>query len=336
MNNRIQKTVDERKIGDTKVELLTFPIGQLFEEKEKINRKILNVIYILCMTERPIPRIPFKDLQKCTDKIVLLFSDEVAEWALDNNEKKIEIKRVAQTRFYKEYKKKNYNSFVKWRPDFDIPIKRSYALYDARKKNAEYIWLLDDDIIISQDNYFRAIRAMVGGKGIVGFHVTEYPDMSIMDHAKRIVDHHNARISMTGSCMFINVKKVRGYFPYVYNEDLFFFMQQPFQNVVSGGTIRQVERTSWTDFERIRHEQLGDFIYNVYKSRFLKLNTGMIDWKNEKKEQLEQLNRLYETVSDEMVKEAVRVAYEATKYIDIYEVEEFVNNCQFADWVYRL
>ena len=45
----------------------------------------------------------------------------------------------------------------------------------------------------------------------------------------------------------------------------------------------------------------------------------MIDWKNEKKEQLEQLNRLYETVSDEMVKEAVRVAYEATKYIDIYE-----------------
>lgn len=225
---------------------------------------------------------------------------------------------------------------LKWRPDFDIPIKRSYALYDARKKNAEYIWLLDDDIIISQDNYFRAIRAMVGGKGIVGFHVTEYPDMSIMDHAKRIVDHHNARISMTGSCMFINVKKVRGYFPYVYNEDLFFFMQQPFQNVVSGGTIRQVERTSWTDFERIRHEQLGDFIYNVYKSRFLKLNTGMIDWKNEKKEQLEQLNRLYETVSDEMVKEAVRVAYEATKYIDIYEVEEFVNNCQFADWVYRL
>lgn len=84
------------------------------------------------------------------------------------------------------------------------------------------------------------------------------------------------------------------------------------------------------------HEQLGDFIYNVYKSRFLKLNTGMIDWKNEKKEQLEQLNRLYETVSDEMVKEAVGVAYEATKYIDIYEVEEFVNNCQFADWVYRL
>ena len=126
MNNRIQKTLDERKIGDTKVELLTFPIGQLFEEKEKINRKILNVIYILCMKERPIPRIPFKDLQKCTDKIVLLFSDEVAEWALDINEKKIEIKRVAQTRFYKEYKKKNYNSFVKWRPDFDIPIKNGF------------------------------------------------------------------------------------------------------------------------------------------------------------------------------------------------------------------
>ena len=63
----MQKTLDERKIGDTKVELLTFPIGQLFEEKENINRKILNVIYILCMKERPIPRIPFKDLQKCTD-----------------------------------------------------------------------------------------------------------------------------------------------------------------------------------------------------------------------------------------------------------------------------
>jgi len=138
LNNRIQKTLDERKIGDTKVELLTFPIGQLFEEKEKINRKILNVIYILCMKERPIPRIPFKDLQKCTDKIVLLFSDEVAEWALDINEKKIEIKRVAQTRFYKEYKKKNCNGVQREHNKklnnglpilHKVPPKRDYGRY---------------------------------------------------------------------------------------------------------------------------------------------------------------------------------------------------------------
>ena len=51
-------------------------------------------------------------------------------------------------------------------------------------------------------------------------------------------------------------------------EDLFFFMQQPFQNVVSGGTIRQVERTSWTDFERIRHEQLGDLFIMFIKADF--------------------------------------------------------------------
>ena len=58
-NSNKHLTLDERKIGDTKVELLTFPIGQLFEEKEKINRKILNVIYILCMKERPIKRTCF-------------------------------------------------------------------------------------------------------------------------------------------------------------------------------------------------------------------------------------------------------------------------------------
>ena len=118
--------------------MLTFPIGQLFEEKEKINRKILNVIYILCMKERPIPRIPFKDLQKCTDKIVLLFSDEVAEWALDINEKKIEIKRVAQTRFYKEYKKKNCNGVQREHNKklnnglpilHKVPPKRDYGRY---------------------------------------------------------------------------------------------------------------------------------------------------------------------------------------------------------------
>ena len=144
MNNRIQKTLDERKIGDTKVELLTFPIGQLFEEKEKINRKILNVIYILCMKERPIPRIPFKDLQKCTDKIVLLFSDEVAEWALDINEKKIEIKRVAQTRFYKEYKKKNYNSFVKWRPDLTFQLKEvmHFMMQERKMQNIYGCWMM--------------------------------------------------------------------------------------------------------------------------------------------------------------------------------------------------
>ena len=140
----MQKTLDERKIGDTKVELLTFPIGQLFEEKEKINRKILNVIYILCMKERPIPRIPFKDLQKCTDKIVLLFSDEVAEWALDINEKKIEIKRVAQTRFYKEYKKKNYNSFVKWRQILTFQLKEvmHFMMQERKMQNIYGCWMM--------------------------------------------------------------------------------------------------------------------------------------------------------------------------------------------------
>lgn len=53
----------------------------------------------------------------------------------------------------------------------------------------------------------------------------------------------------------------------------------------------------YNEFQRHRHEQLGDFIYNVYKSRFLKLNTGMIDWKNEKKEQLMIIKFIFEKAS---------------------------------------
>lgn len=129
----------------------------MFEEKEKINRKILNVIYILCMKERPIPRIPFKDLQKCTDKIVLLFSDEVAEWALDINEKKIEIKRVAQEVVEKHYWLfgEQYSLITAAEPDFEQALKGlliatkgddSKVIIDHEDKNKEMdIYMIRQD-----------------------------------------------------------------------------------------------------------------------------------------------------------------------------------------------
>lgn len=316
--------------------LLTFPIGGIFEKENDKEELFLDIVYILCMENRPKPKLDVEELLKCVKEVVFLFSDKIAEWVIDYKDTRVRVEMVDRTDFCRNYKAANVNSFIKYRPNFDIPIKRSYALYDAQNRKAKYIWMLDDDIIVSRENYSRAMCALKLGKAIVGFHVPKFPDISSIDHIERLIYKQEPFISMTGSCMFLNVRKITGYFPFVYNEDLFFYMQQLKPNeIVSGGIVRQTENTPWLDLDRVRHEQFGDFIYNAFKKKFMNREKGAILWSQEKENQLNRLAELFTHTSDQAFKNVLLVASEAMRNICIDEVERFVDNCHFADWVYK-
>ena len=112
---------------------------------------------------------------------------------------------------------------------------------------------------MTESNMQVGLSGLTYNKTIIGFHVVHYPDVSTIDHIERIVMKNANVISMTGSCMLINVEKINGDFSLVYNEDLFFFMKQinP-QDIVFGGTIWQKEYQPWEFKDRVRHEQFGD------------------------------------------------------------------------------
>ncbi len=313
--------------------LLTFPIGEIFKYEHDTNELFLDIVYILCMENRPKPKLELTALLNHAKEVVLLFSDKIAEWAVNCEDTRIRIELVDKTDFCLNYKTVNDNSFIKLRPDFNIPIKRSYALYDAKNRKAKYIWMLDDDITVSRDNYLRAICALKQGKAVVGFHVPEYPDISTIDHIERIIYKRVPCISMTGSCMFLNMEKVTGYFPFVYNEDLFFYMQQLKANeVVSGGIVRQSESMPWLNFNRVRHEQFGDFIYNAFKKRFMNSEERVIQWSQEKEVQLKRLEDLSIHAPTPTLKNVLLAAEETMRNICIDEVKQFVYNCHFASW----
>lgn len=313
--------------------LVTKPFGKILESKSY--NIVLDSIYILTLKNRPMPITDFKFLSKYTKEIVLLFSEGSAGWVKELDDS-IRIEYVKNKPFCKDYlyKKENKNTSVKWRPDFDIPLKRSFALFDARNRKFKNILLLDDDIEMTESNMQVGLSGLTYNKTIVGFHVVDYPDVSTIDHIERIVMKNVNVISMTGSCMFINVEKIKGDFPLVYNEDLFFFMKQinP-QDIVSGGTILQKEYQPWVFEDRVRHEQFGDLIYEAFKKRFLGIDTSSINWEEEIQLRLNRINLIMNETSQEILRKALGIAYKGIGTIKVGDIDSFVTNYEFADWV---
>lgn len=262
--------------------LIVEPFGRIIERENTTKR--LDAVYIPTLCNRGKPSADLVELQNYTEEIILLFSNSLPEWIKGLNNR-IRVEKISDYNdFSNDYKKKdvNNNPSVKWRSDFDIPLKRSFALYDARKKNKNNILLLDDDILINKGNLITGISGLEHNNAIIGFHVVDYPDVSTLDHFERIVLGMQNTISMTGSCMFINVNKVVGDFANIYNEDLFFFLQQHDNSkIVSGGIIQQKAYDPNNSMYRISHEQFGDLIYEAIKKRFILKNNNRVNWQSE-------------------------------------------------------
>ncbi|MFR3529030.1 MAG: hypothetical protein ACLTTZ_00465 [Lachnospiraceae bacterium] len=315
------------------MKLLTNPFGKIIQTNNY--NKELDAVYMPVLSSRNLPVTDLKWLLQYAKEVVLLYSDKCADWSYNLNQR-IRIEMVNKTSFYEKYMKRNENRnpSIKYRPDFDIPLKRSYALFDAQNNGYENILFLDDDILMTEKNMRYGLSGLTNQKSIVGFHVTDYPDVSTIDHIERIITNCTNTISMTGSCMFCNVRKIDGDFPLLYNEDLFFFMKQKNPNdIISGGTVIQREYYPWLSYDRIRHEQFGDIIYEAIKRRFLNPLLGRIDWNEEIQLRLERIERLQCCTFQDHFTYALQAAYNGTKDIKKSALERFLYDYQFEEWV---
>ena len=323
--------------------LMTKPFGSRFNKwsensSDTFSNSMLDAVYIPTLANKGAPVSNIYTLLKYANEIILIYSNEAATWSkqYSNN---IRVERInAHKDFCTNYysKAENQNVSVQWRPSFDIPLKRSFALFDAKKRSYKKILLLDDDIFISDKNIGCGILGLLAGYSIVGFHVVDFPDVSTIDHIERIVNKKNNIISMTGSCMFLNVDLIEGDFLNIYNEDLFFFLTQPKPDkVVSGGIIYQKPYVPWTNLSRIQHEQFGDLIYDAFKRRFLGFNSGLIDWGEEIKNRIEKIKLMYSQTEDKDILCALDTAVRALQEISIHDIEHFLENGKFAPWAIK-
>lgn len=315
---------------------MTSPFGREFEDVSCSFMPKLDAVYIPALASRDKPSFDMEQLLRYTEKVFFLFSDVITDWGIQMPSKVKLISMEKQTSFIKQYilQRGNINPSVEFRPNFDIPLKRSYALFDARKNSFRSILLLDDDILITQDTLKKGISALAHGVSVMGFHVVDYPDVSTLDHISRIVCEKENVVSMTGSCMFINVDEVTGDFPNVYNEDLFFFMMQPRQfSVVSGGFVRQCPYESFQSLDRVKHEQFGDLIYDAIKKRFLGYTNDRIDWDFEIEDRIKYIDYLHSQTTNSSAKQALVEAKNAISCFSKKDITDFLSAYPFAEWV---
>ena len=109
--------------------------------------------------------------------------------------------------------------FVEW----DLPAKRNYALWYARKHRLNRIMLLDDDIRDLQSTAFVAGANALQDFIVSGFFVDDFPDTSAIGHAE-IELGESVFTFLSGSCLFARTDNDVGFFPPIYNEDWLFMV----------------------------------------------------------------------------------------------------------------
>ncbi len=152
------------------------------------------------------------------------------------------------------------NPSATWRRRFDLPAKRNFALQLARDRQFGAIALIDDDIVANDSFLCVPDGLLRASHDMVGFYSLSYPDVSVIDHAERILTLAPSRVSPSGNCLIIRTEKVGGYFPYIYNEDWFFVIgaARGGAKLLGGGYVAHGSHEPWLDLDRVRFEQFGD------------------------------------------------------------------------------
>lgn len=144
--------------------------------------------------------------------------------------------------------------------NYDLCTKRSFALDYSKKNGYKKVLLIDDDITISENNVRKAIRLQSSNYGIVGLYSLKFPDKSTIDLIEALITGNTLEVSLSGNCLFLDIEKVQGFFPYVYNEDWMFLIRNRSLNIAGVGFVKQDFHAPWNDLERIQFEQFGDIL----------------------------------------------------------------------------
>lgn len=163
--------------------------------------------------------------------------------------------------------------FIEW----DLPAKRNYALWYARRHRFNRILLLDDDIRGLQSTTFAAGAIALQDFVVSGFFVDDFPDTSVIGHIE-IQSGLPVSTFLSGSCLFIRLDGDIGFFPPIYNEDWLFMLPHITQrHVCSLGSVRQKFYNPLADPSVALFQEFGEIIAdslfalvasNCYSERF--------------------------------------------------------------------
>jgi hypothetical protein len=146
-------------------------------------------------------------------------------------------------------------------PNGDLSAKRNLGLVLARMAGWKRIFFLDDDIRDLQVADLRATVSMLGRYRTVGMRVEDFPDNSVVCHARRETGDRQD-VFVTGSVLAVNCTKPFSFFPDIYNEDWLFFYDDARDGWLgsSGCPATQLPYDPFANPDRAMHQEFGDLL----------------------------------------------------------------------------
>jgi hypothetical protein len=147
----------------------------------------------------------------------------------------------------------------------DLSLKRNTGLLLARMLGWDRIFFMDDDIRwISADMVLSTV-SLLGAAGhgyrTAGMSVKDYPDNSVVCHARREAGEKQG-VFVSGSVLAVDCRVPFDFFPDLYNEDWLFFHRDAAEGrlATSGSLAEQLPYDPFGDPRRAASEEFGDVI----------------------------------------------------------------------------
>jgi len=216
--------------------------------------------------------------------------------------------------------------------NYDIPQKRNFALWHARRHSYGSICLIDDDIIFDERQLACARYLISQDARLVGFYALDFPDVATISHVERFIRNVPSRVSVGGNFLFLKTSEVIGFFPYTYNDDwVFLFINMDRNNeVMAGGIIGQLPHEPWKDPTRIKFEQFGEILITGLIKRIATrlplLTREKLFWMETYTQYLSDLEVLMASTTVSHWRAALRVALDMCNEISPSDLTTFVIN----------
>jgi hypothetical protein len=142
----------------------------------------------------------------------------------------------------------------------DISRKRNLGLAMAQLCGWTKILFLDDDIRhITSEKVIKAAR-LLEECPVVGFQVRNYPDNSVVGHAKRLAGW-NQDVFISGGSLLVDPQRLNGFFPPVYHEDWFCSLNHICAGTAAvGGEVEQLPYAPFATPMRAWLEEFADIL----------------------------------------------------------------------------
>jgi hypothetical protein len=143
----------------------------------------------------------------------------------------------------------------------DLSLKRNLGLLIGRLAGWGTLLFLDDDMIGLSAAKVRRAAGSLDTFTAAGMPAREFPDNSVVCHARRRFAGAAQDVFVSGSALVVNVDTADSFFPAVYNEDWLFLAPQLDRRLVtSGGPSGQIPYYPFDSPDRAVRQEFGDVL----------------------------------------------------------------------------